>query len=126
MAVSVLRREEGVRAIERAKARLKIGDRIRVRRCGGISATYTLAGWDGCWMVSKSGISDLFPLHVTRVNGQPVTFRDTICVRGRWYFKFIPRADEVTDGTIRCAQCGQIDEPEVHDDALCKLAQTPA
>jgi hypothetical protein len=44
----------------------------------------------------------------------------------RRYRKFIPWPGPVTDGTARCFACGQIDEPEVHDDALCPAKAQPA
>jgi hypothetical protein len=64
------------RATERAKAILQPGDRFRCTRCGGILATYTFASWDGCWIVSKSGISDLAASCIDRLNGSPVNFKD--------------------------------------------------
>lgn len=50
------------------------GDRIRAHRCGGIEATYTFAAWEGAWVVSESGISDISPTAITKVNGRPVDF----------------------------------------------------
>lgn len=44
---------------------------------------------------------------------------ETILIGGRTYRKFIPFPGPVRDGTNRCFGCGQIDEPEWHDDALC-------
>lgn len=37
-------------------------------------ATFTFAGWDGHWIVSKSGINDISASSITHVNGQPQSF----------------------------------------------------
>lgn len=66
------------RTVDRAKAALKPGDRVRLLICGGGEATYTFECWDGdggCFQ-SRSGISDLHPYNVVRVNGEPTSFRD--------------------------------------------------
>jgi hypothetical protein len=42
-----------------------------------------------------------------------------ISIGGRDYVKFIPHPQVVSDGTCRCFGCGQIDEPDYHDAALC-------
>lgn len=76
MSVSEKRRAEAYRARDRAKALLKPGDRIRVSRCGGLLRTYTFSHWDGFWAVSVSGISDLSPTSIDRLNGAPVSFMD--------------------------------------------------
>lgn len=44
----------------------------------------------------------------------------TVTIAGRKYLKFIPYPKPVTDGTVRCFMCGQIDEPEYHDDTCCR------
>jgi hypothetical protein len=44
---------------------------------------------------------------------------ETIQIGNRTYRKFIPFPGPVNDGTARCFSCGQIDEPDWHDDALC-------
>lgn len=44
---------------------------------------------------------------------------ETIKIDGRSYRKFIRHPEEITDGTLRCISCGQIDEDEYHDDDLC-------
>lgn len=54
---------------------LKPGDRIRTSRACGPAATYTFAGWDGCWIVTASGFNDVSAWNITRINGQPVDFR---------------------------------------------------
>ena len=61
-------------AIENAKRVLKLGDRIRVTKCPGNKRWITFAGWDGNWIVSKSGIDDFSPRCVDRVNDQVVDF----------------------------------------------------
>jgi len=60
----------------RAKAGelLKPGDRFRVSKCPGTKRWATFAGFDGYWIVSKSGIDDYFPGHVDMVNSSPVDF----------------------------------------------------
>lgn len=44
----------------------------------------------------------------------------TITIGGRGYMKFIPPGQPVRDGTVRCFCCGQIDEPDYHDNKLCR------
>lgn len=44
---------------------------------------------------------------------------ETITIGSRTYRKFIPYPKPIRDGTVRCMACGQIDEPEYHEDALC-------
>lgn len=61
-------------AAENAKKVLKKGDRIRVTKCPGTKRVITFAGWDGPWIVSKSGINDYAPSCVDMVNGAPVDF----------------------------------------------------
>lgn len=62
-------------ATKRMKARLKEGDRIYAMRaeCGCKHATYTFDGWDGNWIVSKSGIDTIMAATITKINGAPVT-----------------------------------------------------
>jgi len=64
-----------LRAEDAARAVLKPGDRIRVTKCPGTKRWITFAGWDGHWIVSKSGISDYSPGSVDMVNDMPVDFR---------------------------------------------------
>lgn len=40
-------------------------------------------------------------------------------IGGREYSRFIQWPSEVRDGTVRCFQCGQMDEPEYHLDEYC-------
>lgn len=63
---------------------------------------------DGLWW---------FELLVMRA---PVDRPEMIEIDGRPYRKFIHFPGPVDDGTFRCIRCGQIDEEEFHDDALCK------
>mgnify|MGYP000656251172 CR=1 FL=1 len=44
---------------------------------------------------------------------------ETITFGGRTYRKFIRYPGPVTDGTVRCFACGQIDEDGAHDPTLC-------
>lgn len=76
MTVSLARRAEGLRAYRRAKATLKEGDKVCVSRCGGGRSTFSFAGWDGYWMVSKSGGSDYAPSAIVSLNGERVSFMD--------------------------------------------------
>lgn len=39
---------------------------------------------------------------------------EKIIIDGRELTRFIPYPKAVRDGTVRCIQCGQIDEPEYH------------
>lgn len=61
-------------AEENAKKVLKPGDRLRVTKCPGTKRWITFAGWDGHWIVSKSGIDDYSPMNVDMLNGKPVDF----------------------------------------------------
>lgn len=74
--LNALYREHHDRCIERAKAALKPGDRIRVTRCGGGSPTFTFFGWDGRWIMSNGGTNDLSAMCVIAVNRKPTSFRD--------------------------------------------------
>lgn len=65
------RRQRSELARQWAMDMIKLGDRITVARCGGRS-TFTMAGWDGHWMVSRSGWNDLAPICVLRINGRHV------------------------------------------------------
>jgi hypothetical protein len=44
---------------------------------------------------------------------------ERIQIGSKSYRKFIPWPKPVTDGTVRCMACGQIDEPQWHDDSAC-------
>jgi hypothetical protein len=67
-------RERFRRAVENAKKVLKPGDRLRVSKCPGTKRMITFAGWEGCWIVSKSGINDYAASCVDMLNGSPVDF----------------------------------------------------
>lgn len=62
-------------AIENARQVLKRGDRITVTRCPGTKRTLTFDRWDGCFLVSKSGIYDCHPMNISKLNGQPIDFK---------------------------------------------------
>lgn len=61
-------------AEQNSKKVLKVGDRVRVTKCPGTKRWITFAGWDGPWIVSKSGINDFHPRCVDRVNSAVVDF----------------------------------------------------
>jgi hypothetical protein len=72
---------ENARAVERAKAVLKPGDRLFITTCGnGRGATVTMTGWSETFpgfITSKTMHDDeLHPVNVRRRNGQSVGFRD--------------------------------------------------
>lgn len=54
-----------------AKKILKKGDRVRCSKCPGTKRTFTFDYWDGCWMVSKTGINDYHPVNADLINGKP-------------------------------------------------------
>lgn len=68
------RREALQRAVANAKQVLRPGDRLRVTKCPGTKRTITFAGWDGNWIVSKSGIDDYSAGSIDRLNGKPINF----------------------------------------------------
>ena len=70
-----------LRAVRRAKAVLKPGDRLYVSVCGGRGVTVTMVGWCDAplsdYIRSKSLDGDeLHPSNVRKVNGKPVDFGD--------------------------------------------------
>lgn len=67
-------RKQQLRAAEdRARAVLKPGDVLRVRRCAGVKSTFKMTGWDGRWITSATR-SDIHAVHIEKVNGKPVNF----------------------------------------------------
>lgn len=64
------------RCVARAKSLLRRGDKVRLSICGGGQATYVFECWDGEWMLSKSGVNELHPYNVVRLNGKAISFRD--------------------------------------------------
>ncbi|USN14863.1 hypothetical protein PAPPERLAPAPP_04940 [Brevundimonas phage vB_BpoS-Papperlapapp] len=72
------------RAAERAKPVLKRGDKVYMIAHGADGngfATYTFDHWDehspgGDFFVSKSGIDELHPFNIARLNGATISFRD--------------------------------------------------
>lgn len=63
-------------AEDRARRLLKVGDRLRVARCGGQKVTVTMTGWDGRWITSAK-YNDIHARHVEKVNGVPVNFSES-------------------------------------------------
>lgn len=61
-------------ATQAAKKVLVVGDRLRVTKCPGTKRWITFAGWDGEWIVSKSGIDDFAASNVDMLNGEHVDF----------------------------------------------------
>nr|WP_278374558.1 hypothetical protein [Brucella anthropi] len=49
-----------------------------------------------------------------------------IMIDGRRYRKFIHFPEEVTDGTLRCIACGQIEDEPWHDEEICKAERAKA
>lgn len=64
------------RALARSMETLKPGDRFRASRCGGIRAWYRFSHWDGDELITASGIYDIHPINIDRLNGEPVSFDD--------------------------------------------------
>jgi len=64
--------ERHLRAVKCAKKILKPGDRIRTEGGCRRKSTITFAGWDGNWIVSKSGGSDYLAGSIDKLNGEPV------------------------------------------------------
>jgi hypothetical protein len=70
------------RAVRRAKAILKPGDKLYVEVCGGRGVTVTMVGWNtdpylSDYIVTKSLDGDeIHPSNVRKVNGKPVSFSD--------------------------------------------------
>lgn len=65
-------------ATENAKSILKPGDRIRASRCGGLKRTYNFESWEGDWIITKSGISDIAAIHIDRLNGEKIDFKSIV------------------------------------------------
>ena len=42
-----------------------------------------------------------------------------VSYHGRRVRRFVSHPETVTDGTIRCGVCGQLDDEELHDNAMC-------
>ena len=54
-------RKKFISSAARAKKVLRIGDRIRVTKCPGTKRWIEFAGWDGNWIISKSGMAIVTP-----------------------------------------------------------------
>lgn len=72
------KQEEWVGCVSRAKKTLKQGDRIRLTHCPGTKRTITFDHWDGNWIVSKSGKDDYSAMGIDKLNGQPISFRESV------------------------------------------------
>lgn len=70
------RQSLGRHAKQRAEVALKLGDRFRVTKCPGTKRWAVFAGFDGYWIVSRSGIDDYSPLCVDMVNNTHVDFSE--------------------------------------------------
>ena len=42
-----------------------------------------------------------------------------VSYHGRRVRRFVSHPEPITDDTIRCGVCGQLDDEELHDDAIC-------
>ena len=73
-------------AFKNANKILKNGDRISVNCCGGTKKTYVFDFFDGQWIVSKGGTSDIHPVNVYKLNGNNIDFSIT---------KDVKRGDQV-------------------------------
>ena len=58
-----------------AKKVLKAGDKIGCTKCPGTKRVFIFSHWDGCWMVSKSGINDYHPANIYSVNLEKPKFK---------------------------------------------------
>jgi hypothetical protein len=67
-------RDEWQRAVFEAQKVLKPGDRIRARRACHPEATYTFMGWDGEWIITRSGYTDVSAPSIVKVNGEAMSF----------------------------------------------------
>lgn len=79
--VSQERSAEITRAVERAKAVLRVGDRILIGTCGNSrGSTITMTGWSADFpgfLTSKTLDGDeLHPINIRKVNGVPTDFSD--------------------------------------------------
>jgi len=75
MEMSEERKQQCREAEIKAKQILKQGDRIRITKCPGTKRTIIFSHWDGCWIVSKSGINDYHPVNIDKVNGKEISFK---------------------------------------------------
>lgn len=75
MPVTLAKRAQSIRAIDRAKQALKAGDRIAFTSCPGTARTATFQGWDGNWICSKTR-DDIAASSIFKLNGEPVSFAD--------------------------------------------------
>lgn len=73
--VTLAKRAERIRSIDRARQALKEGDRIAFTSCPGTPRTATFTGWDGNWICSKTR-NDIASSTIFKLNGKPVSFLD--------------------------------------------------
>ena len=118
------RRAHSLRAIERAKAVVKVGDRLDFHKCGGRSRG-RFVGWDGNWMCTASGCDDVSALNVFKLNGQWISFAD----EGHWephygdprrdhdVLRFDPFFPDETDRTLLADTLGFA--AKQHDCVMC-------
>jgi len=73
---------ENRRASDRARESLKIGDRLRIRGCGGTVSTVTLKGWDDVHtdMMFSASRDEIHAMHIDKVNGLAISFADPRCL----------------------------------------------
>lgn len=76
------RHEQFLLAADNARKILKPGDRLRVTKCPGTRRWITFAGWDGKWIVSKSGKNDYAAICVDRLNKNVVDFTKPASTNG--------------------------------------------
>ena len=58
-----------------AKKVIQQGDRIGCTKCPNTKRVFTFSHWDGCWMVSISGINDYHPNAIYSINGEKPNFK---------------------------------------------------
>lgn len=75
MTLTLAKRAERIRSIDRAREALKPGDKIAFTSCPGTPRTATFEGWDGNWICSKTR-SDIAASSIFKLNGKPVSFGD--------------------------------------------------
>lgn len=74
--LTIEQRERLRMAESRALNVLKVGDRLRVKRCADVRISVTMTGWDGRWITSAM-YNDIHPVHIEKVNGNPVNFSES-------------------------------------------------
>lgn len=67
------------RATTLARQMLKPGDWLYVSGCAGTRSRVRMTGWDRDWITSATR-NDIHAMHILRVNGKPMSFRDAAAV----------------------------------------------